>query len=99
MSQPTDAQIDAAFDAANQFIKASDKSVNIDNATKLQFYALFKQATIGPCTGKSETHTYAHTCQLRRQAAISTADRRPSKVRCLEGSWESQQERCETGSD
>ena len=49
MSQPTDAKIDAAFEAANQFIKTSDKNVSLTNADKLQFYALFKQGSVGDC--------------------------------------------------
>ena len=49
----TDAQVDAAFKAANDFIKSGDKSVSLDNATKLKFYGLYKQATEGPCKGKN----------------------------------------------
>ena len=50
---PTDAQIDAAFTAANDFIKSGEKGIKVDNATKLKYYGLYKQSTEGPCTGKN----------------------------------------------
>ena len=53
MSKHTPAQIDAAFQAANAYATSTDKSApSLSNSDKLKFYALFKQATVGPCTGK-----------------------------------------------
>ena len=51
---PTSAQIDAAFQAANKFVASSDpkNGPSLSNSDKLKFYALFKQSTSGPCTGK-----------------------------------------------
>ena len=51
-AKPTPEQIDAAFKAANDFITKSDpKTSTVSNTEKLQLYALFKQATVGACTG------------------------------------------------
>ena len=51
-AKPTSEQIDAAFKAANDYIKKSDpKNSTVSNTEKLQLYALFKQATVGVCTG------------------------------------------------
>ena len=40
--------IDSEFDKAVNYVKNSEK-MNIDNSTKLYFYAHYKQATIGKC--------------------------------------------------
>lgn len=40
--------LDADFDAAVTMIRTAN--VDISNSLKLEFYALYKQATVGPCT-------------------------------------------------
>ena len=77
----TDSQVDAAFKAANDFIKSGDKSVSLDNATKLKFYGLYKQATEGPCKGKS-----LHFVDIYddRKTTWTPPDRSPRKVRRME---------------
>ena len=65
---PTPEQIDAAFAAANKFITSSDSKggPSLSNADKLQFYALFKQATQGPCTGKSSLDFLSRLSMLQK---------------------------------
>lgn len=47
-------QIDDAFKHADNFIKTfKDPNAKFSNEDKLMFYALFKYATKGECTGKS----------------------------------------------
>ena len=46
-------EIKAAFDAANAFVASSKKGeIDLSNSDKLMFYALYKQSTVGPCSGK-----------------------------------------------
>ncbi|MES2664172.1 MAG: acyl-CoA-binding protein [Pseudomonadota bacterium] len=40
------------FSAAVEFVTGSNSSVNLSNAEKLRFYALYKQATEGDVKGK-----------------------------------------------
>lgn len=45
-------QLDKMFKAADDFIKTNnDPSIKLSNEEKLKFYALFKQATSGECSG------------------------------------------------
>ena len=47
-------KLDQAFKDADNFIKTyKDPAVKLSNDEKLKFYALFKQATKGECTGKN----------------------------------------------
>ena len=47
------ADLDKNFDYCVKYINNSKPgTVKLSNADKLKFYALFKQATIGDCTGK-----------------------------------------------
>ena len=45
-------QVDQQFAAVLAIVNAptKDGKVSLSNADKLKFYALFKQATVGPCT-------------------------------------------------
>lgn len=46
-------QIEKAFQEANAFMRDPNvPAFNSTNAQKLQFYGLFKQATVGECNGK-----------------------------------------------
>ena len=53
MGGPTEEEIDKQFAAVLTTISAPAKDsqkVSLSNNDKLKFYALFKQATVGPCT-------------------------------------------------
>ena len=39
----------AEFDEASRFLSES-RNIKLNDDQKLRFYALFKQATVGPCT-------------------------------------------------
>ena len=92
----TDAQVDAAFKAANDFIKSGDKSVSLDNATKLKFYGLYKQATDGPCKGKSYTFVNIYD---NRKTTWPPSDCRSRKIRRMEITRVTEQERRKTPAD
>ena len=54
MVQASGEALDKAFQAAQTFISTSDSKTGpkLSNSDKLEFYSLFKQASVGPCTGK-----------------------------------------------
>ena len=53
--------VQAQFEKAVKIINAKPapgaKKIKLDNRKKLMFYALFKQATEGPCTGKAPSRS------------------------------------------
>lgn len=48
-SRPLSASIEADFDRAERFIRERRPPIVLDNESRLTFYALFKQATVGIC--------------------------------------------------
>ena len=52
----TNADLQKRFDACVKFINTTKpgdpNAMDIDNMMKLEFYAIYKQATVGDCTGK-----------------------------------------------
>ena len=57
----------SAFEQATKFVKElpADGDVQLDNATKLKFYALFKQASVGKCSEKGGSQPWAIKVEAR----------------------------------
>ena len=102
---PSASEIDAAYEAAQKFIAASsDKDSTLSNTQKLQFYALYKQATQGPCTGK-RSHSFVNcegpsvsptvVTDCVRQATWPFANGGSGQVRRLESARQDEPTRCQ----
>eukprot|EP00485_Elphidium_margaritaceum_P011526 CAMPEP_0202685202 /NCGR_PEP_ID=MMETSP1385-20130828/920_1 /ASSEMBLY_ACC=CAM_ASM_000861 /TAXON_ID=933848 /ORGANISM="Elphidium margaritaceum" /LENGTH=92 /DNA_ID=CAMNT_0049339493 /DNA_START=72 /DNA_END=346 /DNA_ORIENTATION=+ len=57
----------SAFEQATEFVQnlPKDGDVQLDTATRLKFYAWFKQASVGKCSEKGGTQPWAVQVEAR----------------------------------
>lgn len=53
------------FEQAIAYIRNSSSNTSIDDHTKLQFYALYKSATVGPCSRFGGSQPWAFQLEAR----------------------------------
>eukprot|EP00483_Globobulimina_turgida_P011554 UN11576 len=60
-----EAEKKSAFEQATEFVRNLPKEGDLDDATKLEFYACYKQATVGKCSEKGGSQPWAVQMEAR----------------------------------